>query len=124
MRTGALASSERRRVSSEAIARWCTSATFWKMASVSFTFFGAALDDGAEPEAQEVEFVADGLDRWSLLVGVALASDELLADLGCRQAAIQPGGLEGGVGLEIVLHQIAEIRKEMGQVELGRLATT
>ena len=58
------------------------------------------------------------------LVDIALAFDELLADLGCRQAAIQPGGLEGGVGLEIVLNQIAEILKEMGQVELGRLATT
>jgi hypothetical protein len=47
----------------------------------------------------------------------------LLADLGGRQAAIQPGGLEGGIGLEIVLNQIAEILKEMGQVELGRLTT-
>ena len=77
-------------------------------------FLGAALDDGAQSEAQEVEFVADGLDRGEVLVGVALALDELLADLGCRQAAIQPGGLEGGVGLEMVAHAIAEIRQEMG----------
>jgi hypothetical protein len=75
---------------------------------------GAALDDGAQSEAQEVEFVADGLERGEALVGVALALDELLADLGCRQAAIQPGGLESGVGLEMVAHAIAEIRQEMG----------
>jgi len=75
---------------------------------------GAALDDAAQSEAQEVEFVADGLDRGETLVGVALALDELLADLGGRQAAIQPGRLEGGVGLELVAHEIAEIRQEMG----------
>ena len=41
IRTGALASQERRRVSSERAAYRCTSVKFRKMASVSFTLFGA-----------------------------------------------------------------------------------
>src|SRR5262249_61510624 len=80
-------------------------------------FLGAALDDAAQSEAQEVEFVADGLDRGETLVGVALALDKLLADLGCREAAIQPGGLEGGVGLEMVSQEIGRIRTEVGGLE-------
>jgi hypothetical protein len=52
------------------------------MASVSFTFLGTALDHGAQTEAQEVELGGDGLHGGQLLVGVAAALDQLLADLG------------------------------------------
>ena len=41
---------------------------------------------------------------------------------GADKPAIQPGGLEGGVGLEVVRDKIADVLEEVGQVELGRLA--
>jgi len=84
---------------------------------------GATLDHGAEAETQEIELNPDGLHGWQFLIFISFSFDELLADLGRREAAIQPGGLEGGVGLELVADQIAEILNEMGQVELGGLAT-
>jgi hypothetical protein len=58
-----------------------------------------------------------------LLVGIPLARDELLADFGRRQPAIQPGGLEGGVGLEVFGDEIAHMLEEVGQVEFAGLAT-
>src|SRR6516162_4291920 len=85
-------------------------------------FLGPALDHGTEPEAQDVELGGDGLHRRQLLVGVAAALDQLLADLGGRQATIQAGGLEGGVGLKMVLDQAAQVIEEMGQSEFNRLA--
>jgi hypothetical protein len=92
------------------------------MASVSFTFLGPALGHGAQTETQDVELGGDGLHRRQLLVGVAAALDQRLADLGGRQATIQAGGPEGGVGLKMVLDQAAQVIQEMGQVELDRLA--
>ena len=70
---------------------------------------------GAEAEAQVVELGGDRLDRRQVLVGVALAVDQLLADLGGGQAAVQAGGLEGRVGLEVVLDEIADVGEEGGR---------
>jgi hypothetical protein len=83
---------------------------------------GATLDHGAEAETQEIEFDTDGLYGGQLLICIAFSFDELRADRGRREAAIQPCGLEGGVGLEMISDQIAEILNEMGQVDLGGLA--
>jgi len=44
---------------------------------------GPALDDGAEPEAEQVELGGDRPFRRQLLVGVVLALEQLLADFGC-----------------------------------------
>ena len=55
-------------------------------------------------------------------VGVALALDQLAADLGGGQAAVQPGGLERRVGLAMVLGDGPDVVEQMGQVELRRLA--
>src|SRR5262249_24440766 len=85
-------------------------------------FLGPALDPGAQPATQEGELGGDGLHRRQLLGGIAAARDQLPADLGGRQATIQAGGLEGGVGLKMVLDQAAQVVEEMGQVELDRLA--
>jgi hypothetical protein len=64
---------------------------------------GAALDHALEAKAEAIELVADGLNTGQLPLGVALALDELLADFWGGEAAVQPGSLEGGVGLEVVL---------------------
>jgi hypothetical protein len=94
------------------------------MASVSFTFFGFALDHRTQAEAQEVEFGSDGSHRWQLLGGVAFAVGKLLADFGRGQTTIQARGLEGRVGLEMVLNKITNIRKKVGQVDLHGLTAT
>ena len=75
---------------------------------------GSALDDRAQTEAEEVELGSDGLHGGQLLVGVGAAFDELLADFGGRQTTIQAGGLEGGVGLKMVLDQAAKVVEQMG----------
>src|SRR5205823_12518619 len=85
-------------------------------------FLGAALDDRAQTEAEEVELGGDGSHGGQLLVGVAAARDQLLADLGGRQATIQAGGLEGGVGLKMVLDETAQVIEQIGQSDFHRLA--
>src|SRR5262249_14264773 len=82
-----------------------------------------ALDHGTETETQDVELGGDGLHGRQLLVGVAPAFDQLLADLGGREATIQAGGLEGGVGLKMILDQTAKVVEEIGQMELHRLGS-
>jgi hypothetical protein len=56
-------------------------------------------------KAEGVELGGDGLQAGQLLVGVALAVDKLAADLRSGQAAIQAGGPEGGIGLDVVLYR-------------------
>jgi hypothetical protein len=92
------------------------------MALVSFTFFWATLDDRTNAKAEFVELLADGLHRGQLLVRVPLAFGELLAKLASRETTIELGGLERGIGLEILRHEIANILKEMRQMELTGLA--
>src|SRR3954462_10591665 len=88
----------------------------------SALFLGPALDDGAQAEAEDVELGGAGGQGWQLPVGVAVVRDQLLANFRGRQATIQAGRLEGGVGLEMVLHQAAEIIEELRQMELDGLA--
>jgi hypothetical protein len=83
---------------------------------------GAALGHLAQAEAQGVALDADGLHAGQLRLGVALALDQLAADLGGGEPAIQPGSLQGGVGLAVVLSQGPDVLQEVGQVVLGGLA--
>ena len=122
MATGALLSRERRSVCPSAAACSCTSLTLAKMASVCGTFLGPALGHLAQAEAQGVQLGPDRLPAGELRVGVALALDQLAADLGGGQAAVQPGGLERRVGLAMVLGDGPDVVEQMGQVELRRLA--
>src|SRR5438477_505642 len=46
----------------------------------------------------------------------------LCADRGGRQPAVQPGGLEGRVGLEVVGDDVADVLEEGRQMHLRRLA--
>jgi hypothetical protein len=92
------------------------------MASVCAIFFWLALADAGEAEAQGVEFGGDGLQAGQLLVGVALAVDQLAAHLRGGQPAIQAGGAEGGVGLHVILDDVLDVRQQAGQVVLDRLA--
>src|SRR5262249_12980863 len=120
--TGALLSRDRRNVCSSAAACPCTSWTLAKMASVCGTFLGTALGHLAQAEAQGIQLETDRLPTRELLLGVALALDQLPADLGGRQPAIQPGGLERRVGLAMVLGDGPDVVEQVGQVEFGRLA--
>ncbi len=57
------------------------------------------------------------LDRGQLRVGVPFLGDELAAHLGGRQAGVQAGTAEGGVGLALPIDE----RRDVGQ-QLGRCA--
>ena len=83
---------------------------------------GQALADLAQVKAEGVELGRDRLQAGQLLVGVALAGDELAADFGSGEAAEQAGGPERGVGLDVVRDEVAEVVEEARQVELGGLA--
>jgi hypothetical protein len=83
---------------------------------------GAALGHLAQPQAQGVELGADGRGAGQLLVGVALPLDQLAADLGGREAAIQAGGPERRVGLAVVVGDGADVIEQPGQAGLGGLA--
>ena len=52
------------------------------MASVCFTFLGAALGHLVETEPQSVELVGEGFNAGHLFVAVALAGDQLAAGFG------------------------------------------
>src|SRR6516162_9510791 len=122
MLTAALASKDRRRLSGAcADSRW-TRSSCAKMASVSFSLFGAALGHLAQAEAQGVQLHADGLGAGQLLGGVALALDQLLMDVGGGQAAILARGLEGGIGLGVVGDDVLDVVEQPGQPDLGGLA--
>jgi hypothetical protein len=58
-----------------------------------------------------------------LLVGVPLAADQLTTHRGSGQPTIQPGGLEGGIGLYVVLDDVLDVLQQAGQVKLSRLAS-
>jgi hypothetical protein len=58
-----------------------------------------------------------------LLGGIALAADQLRADFGGRRPAIQACGLEGRIGLELVVDEIANIVQKAGESDLDRLAS-
>jgi hypothetical protein len=83
---------------------------------------GAALGHLAQPQAQGVQLGADGRGAGQLLVAVALALDQLAADLGGREAAVQAGGPECRVGLAVVLGDGADVIEKPGEAGLGRLA--
>ena len=93
------------------------------MAFVWGIFFWQALADLAKMVAQVIEFAGDGLQAGELIVGVALAGDELSADFRGGQTAIQAGGAESRVGLDVVLDKIADIVEQAGEMELDRLAS-
>src|SRR3954467_8488284 len=92
------------------------------MASVSAIFFRQALADLGEVAAKGVEPGGDGLEAGELLVGVALAVDQLTPDLGGGKPAVEAGGAEGRVGLDVVLDDILDVLEQAGQMELDRLA--
>jgi hypothetical protein len=79
-----------------------------------YFFFRLALADFAQAVAQGVELRGDGLQAGQLLVGVALAGDELAADLRSGQPAIQAGGAKGGMG------GVSPVRPNQGNSRLLR----
>jgi hypothetical protein len=84
---------------------------------------GQALADLAQAKAQGVELGGKRLEAGELLVGVALAGDQLAADLGGGQAAIQAGGPESRVGLDVVLDEVRDVVEEAGEVALDGFAS-
>ena len=59
-----------------------------------------------------------------MLLGITLAVDQLLADLGGGHPAVEPRGLEGRVSLEVVLDEVADVGQEGGESDLNGLAAT
>lgn len=73
-------------------------------------------------KAQQVEFGGDGLQGRQLFVRVAFAFDQLPANLRGGQAAIQSGTAKLGIGLHVILNDVAPVVEQSRQMKLDRLS--
>ena len=86
-------------------------------------FWGLHLVTGRSRNPNRFSLVVIVWIDGSCFVGIALAVDQLLADLRGGHPAIQACGLEGRVGLEVVVDEVADVVQEVGQVDLDGLAS-
>src|SRR4051812_6416633 len=95
--TAALASRDSRRTRSSRSAAALTACKCSKIASVCGTFFWPALLHLGQAVAQQVHLAPDGLRARQRRVVVALLGDQLPANGGGRQPAVEALGVEGRV---------------------------
>jgi hypothetical protein len=86
-------------------------------------FFRPALANLAQSEAQGVKLGRNGLQVGQLCIGVALAGDKLAPHLRGSQATIQPGSTEGGIGLDVICDEVANVVEQMWRMELDGFAS-
>lgn len=72
--------------------------------------------------AQGVQLRGKGTDCGERRVLVALLRDQLAAHFGGREAGIEPVRFELGIGLTLAVHDLLQVRQELGQVFFRALA--